>query len=542
MDKLKILIVDDEKPARALLRRTLPWDELGYEICGEARNGQQGFEMYEQLKPDVIITDIEMPVMSGLDLIRKIRETDTEQSFIVLSCYEDFSYARESIQLNVVDYIIKDLLNPKDLFLLLEGIREKLTNEWEKQIIKSSEFSAQIKEKRIITGKKLKEAILRNRSDEVEFIIKMDSKMDYYIFLVSIDDYFARDFKYEKQSNELLKNKYKEMLYSNITTENNVDGVIYTAYMGKGKAFCLVSINPIKSENLLSQKLMKIANHIRFLFSKDEKNHTLSISFGSKFNDPSNLIKQYNEAFNAMQYRMFLGKGKNISTGSVFPKITNISETFIINKVSKIRSALENEDNERVKTLINQLYMENLSGFMQYNFLKEVNGKLFYLLSTYCSRKHVSYKQLFSVNYLPTHLVDSFDTVSEVSLWFGNYFAKTILLSQNQSHYSRHIEDAINYITDNCSSSISLNDISEALNIHKVYLSRLFKEEVGMTLSKYILGERMKIAKDLINQTNLKLYEIAEKVGYTNAQHFIVSFKKNEGITPREYRKNAKSS
>ena len=109
-----ILIVDDEFPARKRIRRMI--DSMNeFEVCGEARNGQEGLRMVREMKPDILLTDIEMPVMDGLEMIRKIREEDPGQIIIILSCYESFAFAQQAIRCNVQDYLIKDMTQESQL-------------------------------------------------------------------------------------------------------------------------------------------------------------------------------------------------------------------------------------------------------------------------------------------------------------------------------------------------------------------------------------------------------------------------------------------
>ena len=110
-----VLIVDDERPARELLKMTLDWEALGFSTPLEANNGKKALEQYNMHKPDYIITDIQMPVMDGLELIEKIKEINPNQRIIILSCHESFSYAKKALKLGVMDYLIKDALNPDTL-------------------------------------------------------------------------------------------------------------------------------------------------------------------------------------------------------------------------------------------------------------------------------------------------------------------------------------------------------------------------------------------------------------------------------------------
>ena len=542
MQKISVLIVDDEKPARELLKRVINWDELGFYICGEAKNGEEAYALYKTCSPDIIITDIQMPRMTGLELIKKVREEDSEQPFVILSCYENFSYAREAIRMNVEDYLLKDLLATDDLKRLMLTIGEqkiaaKRTSE---QLVAPHNKSnqnpniEQLARTKMQSNRELKQSIMSLDTKRICEILKLDNQYKYVVFIVSIDNYYNSKDKYFEHSKELLKSKLTTIL-ENYNREIN-NNLVEFAYVGNGKYFVIVKIGDYRSENKTIQEIYNIANTMRKSFLDIEHEHTLSIGISKVFADEKQLVERYTEAYDALGYRFFLGKNKNIHYTTVLPKVTNVSEESLNNLINQIKEGLEHKDIENIIKKIREIYLENLFGFMQYNYLKEVNDRMFYLISDFCNTYQIKYQELFGVNYLPMQKVDQFDTVDEICTWFMMCFEKGLEIAQATRHYSRHIKEAIAYIESHYASGISLSEVSEVLNLHKVYLSRLFKEEVGMTISNYILNYRMDAAKKLMCQTNLKLYKIAEHVGYTNSKHFMVSFKKSEGITPKEYR------
>ncbi|PKM51362.1 MAG: hypothetical protein CVV02_07085 [Firmicutes bacterium HGW-Firmicutes-7] len=533
MANLKVLIVDDEKPARELLNRLIDWNELGFEVCGEAKNGKEAYEMYIKMKPDIIITDIQMPIMTGLELIKKIREADSEQRFIILSCYEEFSFAREAVRMNVEDYLIKDLLKKEDIIQLLLSVYVNKVQAV-KQRVKEDE-KAQIKNNEKLIG-----CIDNQDNVGISECLQLEQNINYAVLIVSIDDYYSSKMNYKEYAKEKIKNNLTSTL-ERFNDEQKQKIIQTFAYIGNGKFIVIVIITSDSSESFKLKNSFNIVNNLRAAFSTRDQQHTISISISRDFQGVDSFKERYVEANEVLKYRLFLGKEKNLNYNLSIPKLTKMSEQTLKNKIDKIIEDINNNDISKLKKEITDLYKENLSGFMQYNFLKEVNGQLFYLLSNICKQNNITYGELFGINYLPVQMVDQFDTVEEIIEWFIQNFEQAIYIISEKTRYSRRINDAILYIEENYELAISLHDISEALNIHKVYLSRIFKEETGVTISRYILNYRINIAKKLIETTNMKLYEIGEKAGFINSQHFVVCFKKIEGITPKEYRENRKN-
>ena len=157
-----VMIVDDERPSRELLKLLVDWEETGFFICCEASDGQDALNKYHIYRPDLVITDIQMPVMDGLSLIRRVRNENPEQLFVVLSCHEQFDYARSAIKLGVHDYLIKDSLLPKELLGIFEQVKKKLPKELPSifdRFSNISEYSPRIR--RIV------EHILRNYEKDI---------------------------------------------------------------------------------------------------------------------------------------------------------------------------------------------------------------------------------------------------------------------------------------------------------------------------------------------------------------------------------------
>ena len=532
MGMYKVLIVDDEKPARELIKHIIDWDGLGFEICGEAKNGREALEGYHMFEPDIIITDIQMPIMNGLDLIKEIRSFDQEQKFIVLSCHEEFSFAREAFLLNVEDYLIKDLLRGDELNHLLLSIAEN-KNEKKKKHMEDKQ------QRVVVHNKGLIEYIAKQGSKEVRNFMEIDKGCMYRMVIMGFDDYYKSNLPGKEYDQEEMKNSLICALES-FNLKENQDLIHAFAYMGSGKAIVIIQIANSMNEHIKLQSTMNILSRFRTYFSKTDQIHTMTMAISRDFNDLDGFMERYNEAYQALKYRLFLGKGKNIFYNTSIPRLTQMSEQALESKIEKIKVAVEDCDACKMKDHVKDLYRENLKGFMQYNFLKEVNGQMCYLLSDMCYRNNITYKELLGYSYLPANMLDEVDTVDEIIHWFHDCFERLIQIKIENNKYSRHIQDAMRYVIDNYDQPISLNEISEALNIHKVYLSRIFKEETGITISAYILNHKIMQAKRLIEATNMKIYEIAETTGFRNAQHFVVAFKKNTGITPKEFRDKRK--
>lgn len=177
---------------------------------------------------------------------------------------------------------------------------------------------------------------------------------------------------------------------------------------------------------------------------------------------------------------------------------------------------------------------------MQFNYLNYINSSLLDLVVRTCNRYSIAYEDIFSTSYLPIEILSTKETVEEMSGWFIEIFTKIININFNNSFknkYSKKVADSIDYINKNLfNQSLSLTDIAENINVHKVYLCRIFKEETGENVTQYILKARIDKSKEIILSTNYKLYEISDKLGFNSPQQFSILFKKVTGITPNQFR------
>lgn len=540
----KVLVVDDEKPARETISHLIKWEDTDFRIVDWAKNGKEAFKKYNLYKPDLIITDIQMPVMDGLELIKEVRKTDTEQKFIILSCHEEFQYAKEAIKMGVTDYLLKDLLTPQDLYNVLEKVKGKLNDKRYRNInnhhteITVSKFDEFEEEYRNIG---LKAIIFENLSESKrnEYINNLCLNLNGKYFVVMsliLDDYIntIRSLEYKKK--KIIKQKIQQKV---IDVLNSLyGGECY--YHKNGKFIIIAQLKDISSQLKYISDCHEITKHIRRKI-KDLGDLSITIGISKGFYKLNDINIRYKEASDVTKYRIFVGKGNNLFYNTVFSKVNNSNSEILELRLSKIKDGIENNNNVEITKQINNLYNNDIKGFMKYNYLKYVNTCLYEMIIEYCNKFDISYKALFNKEYIPLEEVERIETVHEISNWFCDVLLKVINMKASEIYkkYSRKIEDAIEYIKSCYCDNISLSDVADVLGTHKVYLSRLFKEETGENITNYIINLRIEKAKHIIISTNYKIYEISEKVGFKNSQQFSVAFKKHTGVTPLEFREGS---
>lgn len=532
----KVMIVDDEIPAREILSYIINWEDTDFRIVYSASNGKEAFEKYSEIKPDLIITDIQMPIMDGLDLIEEIQKINKSQKFLILSCYEDFTYAQRAMKMGVTDYLIKDLISPNDLYGILAKTKSDLDsiNIKNNKIKKEHKLLNFFKENKDIALRKL---IFNDISEDdcynlIENLnLNLNGKL-FVLFFIQIDNFFKyiedKEF-YTKTLSEIIKN------VSETIEDLNIGEIFYSE---NGEFTAIVQLTPTNSEANIINECYSLAQEIRRRISLIN-NMSLTISISSTFKKPFGIKKYWDEVFKLSKMKVFLGNG-TIILNNTFVKNLNLDTDTLNKRINAINIAIEKNHIENLKLELTHLYDKDIRGFMQFNYLNYINSSLLNLIMRTCSRYSIDYTDIFSISYIPIEILSTKETVEEMRSWFIEIFTKIINIKFNNSlknKYSKKVSDSIDYINKNLyNQSLSLTDIAENINVHKVYLCRIFKEETGENVTQYILKARIEKSKEIILSTNYKLYEISDKLGFNSPQQFSILFKKVTGITPNQFR------
>ncbi|SCY89702.1 response regulator [Alkaliphilus peptidifermentans] len=536
----KVLIVDDEAPARETLQYLITWEDTDFRIVDTAKNGREALEKYKIHRPELIITDIQMPIMDGLTLIKEVKKIDNTQKFIILSCHEEFRYAKEAITMGVTDYLLKDLITSQELHSVLAKVKNvlneiRLPNTLQRNITSLNDFEEKLF---TITKTSAVKSIIFNNiliEDIDEFINKFNLSLRseyFFILVILIDDFEKHYSDTAKESTEITE---KIAIYIQRILDSMGSGECI--YNEKNQFIALVPISNFDGELKYITQSHNIIARIREIKLKD-KDISFTIGVSRYFYRFKNIFNCYKEALEVTKFRVFAGKGQTLLYNSMLEKVSSQNpETIVETKLSKLEDAIKDNDT-RALEILKQLYCQDLKGFMQYNYVKHVNGKIYNMIMKICSEEGITYQYLFNQNYIPIGEIENLETVQEIYTYFANIINRLSNYKRKNAckSYSRRVRDAVEYIELNYGEAISLQTIAEYSDLHKVYLSRLFKEETGQTITSFIFKVRIEKAKEMMKSTNYKIYEIAEMVGFSNPQQFSMIFKRITGKSPAEFR------
>lgn len=529
---INVLIADDEYHIREGIHATIPWIELEIQSVGTAVNGTDAWNQINRLTPDIVILDINMPEMDGLELAQRIRNEYKDMQIIFLTGYDDFDKAKKAIKLGVTDYLLKPVAY-KELCHALEKaanhIKEKRSSQ--KYINNLKERVLEVKE--FTVDKILIELLNKQRSYHETIQILTENGINfalhtaYTVISMEIDHYQNVIQLWSIEERKLHRYAFRK------TAEEVIElfgsGVVLIEHVGK--MTLIVNSGYSAGDQRGINVIVHVAEELQKKFL--EFFHlSISIGVGDIREHPEQVPAAYQESIQALEYKAILGTKSIIYYGLIEPHAA--SEKQILNKelylLSELRIGNESVIEDTLSKVIQQLKGRSISE------AKIISTQLMIFAMRMIQEKELEEGSL--------EVRDSFsdiykaDTVSSVVEIVSNYFSSIVLFIKKQ-HYSgnpRVIEDAKQWIRDHISEDISLNKLANHLHMSPNYFSTLFKQATGETFIEFATRTRFDLAKQLLLKPEKKIYEIAEKVGYTDANYFSIAFKKSEGITPSQFR------
>lgn len=527
---LNVVIVDDEPLVRITMKSVVPWEKLGMHVRGEAENGKQCLTLLENNNIDIIVTDIKMPVIDGIELIKVAKEKYPYISIIVLSAYEEFGLVKKALINGAEDYILKSEINEESIANTLLNIKKKIESNKEK-IQFEMDLRNDVKENiDILRFNFFKELLFNNmvNDDYIErkttlYNITLNSEQLVLIIL---------EINESKPNERILENVIKNFVDELFKKEKNY----YCFVSNEMEVAILRSYYNHKSESKIYQMINEDINIIRGSIKKF-LNIDVTIGVSETFNSFKNINKKYIKTKELLNYSFHLGE-KNVFYEKDFEnKIIPINMDYINILYANFRRSVEKLDINSAKKTLSNITVE---------FNKHYSNQCYQTLEFYCklltsivdkSIELSLYNYIFKDEINPYEYVLHSKTIYNVE----NYLLCLLEDLEKSSgielktQYGETIGKVMSYILINYDKDINLNKVSEELKFNPSYLSTRFKEITQYSFNEYLNMVRINHAKKLMAERKYKFNQIANMVGYNDQRYFCKIFKKIVGITPREY-------
>ena len=542
---LKIFLAEDEVVVRETIKRMIPWEELGFELVGEAADGEMALPLLLRQQPDLLITDIKMPFMDGLTLARLAKKEIPGLKVVILSGYDDFNYAKQAIGIGVEDYLLKPITK-NALIERLSEIRSRYEHEkTQKEYYEKFQREMQAYEKN--SSRDFFEALVDGSMDMMEVYkraekLGLDIVAEAYnvlIFTMNCDEDFSgqRDeySSWEAESLELLENFFaghsSAMLFrSNIFSY----GVLLKGQretIEENTRACVDEIRKILSrQDGRREWFLAVGQSVERLSQIQKSYHTASRAFSQRYLYDENIL--YYDEMETMEHP---GGQAETEDNAYLQKVdVNALNPAILQKF--LCNGLQEETENFVKDYfyaIGQEPMESLV-FRNYVILNVRFSVISFIKGLGCDTNEMESADTEEV------LAESGKNMESAIAYAKKMISQAIeIRDQNSGNKNRSIlKTAVDFIDSHyMDEEISLNTVANVANVSSNHFSALFSQNMGQTFIEYLTTLRMNKAKELLRCTGMRSSEIAGEIGYKDAHYFSYLFKKTQGMTPSDYRK-----
>lgn len=528
-----MIIVDDEERARVGIRTLIDWQAHGITIVAEARDGQEALDILSIHPVDIMLTDIRMPQMDGLELISIVSGKYPHIKSVIMSGYDDFAYAQQAIRVGASNYLLKPSRRQEILNTILD-ITEQIQSE--KLEIKSLEHLRQgFRESLpLLKEKTLSQLVLTESPAYPQLLanLKMNNLIFpyllYSVILLRIDNFRQLHQKYLHEDTELLKYGLK-----NICEESLPETIVCIAFEHQDDIVLILNTDELLDHEELSGYIRiiqdNILSYLRF---------TVSAGIGSIDKNLQHLRRSFLEASQALNTRNYTGTGKIVEFSGEFDDEASQS-SYPLHEEQEVLKAVRNGSPEEIAgklTLFNvALQPETVSR----DQVIKSSFALFFALYKLCIENNVNVNKVFGQN-----LTELIQVLSRSSLdhIFQSLLETALLVSEHltsKKNSNKLLEAAKLYIGQNYMKDINREIVAREIYITPGYLSLLFKQQLKISFTDYLHKIRIEHACLLFKDPGMRIEDIALQSGYNDTKYFYQVFKKYKGITPNQFRSNA---
>lgn len=533
MSLYRIMLVDDEEEVRRAMIRQMDWEGLGFTVAGDAENGQDALEKLELLEPDVIMTDIRMPYMDGLTLVAKIREKYPFVKILIFSGYDDFEYAKQAIKFRVTEYILKPV-NGEELAEILKRVKDSLDEEIEQRrniniLQERYENSLPVLRELFLNDLVSRTADMADAAPKLkEYGIDILNAERWFTAVIHVENMEQTDEQELSRHQELIPISVRALVedhlrtYGRFAVFNSAEGITVIA-----------ALNGNHSETGFINQLDDICKESRRMLGIN-----ITIGVGYSCDRFQEISHSYQTAVDALGYRAIVGRGRTIYINDVEP-INRGKLQFETKEESELTTAVKFGTPEQISSMFEELAARMDDAKVHANQYQVYMLTILNCLIRLMQQYDLKMGEMFESE---EHYADIMKRVCR-----RECFAQEMIpvacrmneaLNQARDNTTRKaIVEAKAYIQENYADpELSVDMLCRYLHMSPAYFSTVFKKETGQTYVNYLTEVRLRKAEELLQETDDKTYEIAQKIGYQEQNYFSYVFKKRYGVSPTKYR------
>ncbi len=532
----KVLIIDDESIIRKGIKNIINWKQLDCEVCADASDGIEGIELIKRHLPDVIITDIRMPGMDGLSMIKQVKTIVPNSKIVILTGYRDFDYVQEAIKCGAFDFLLKPSRIEE-----LTSVLTRAVNEINDQKIRHMEFD-RIKmlfeqSLPILREKLLYDIFYGLNTNEQEIAEKMK------LFNVNIQNYvlvvMENDYDEKSSSTQYDKHLYQFGIVNSFQEIFSEKYEVLSVLLNSSRVGFIIQ-KPDRSPldiREVSEKCGYLQEVINNGFG-----FTVTIAVSSGGQSATELSEKLKECLGSLEYKSYMGDNaiipysdlnsffryEDYSTLDKYQK--QLLESIKSGNEGLVKVSIQNIARYVTTNKININYLKNF----YYTTLSLINNIRISVLAVEIDKRHEEGKDIASL----LKLIEKSESADELNSLLEEVALRIANKVNNFNNKSIKLimRKAVDYIQEHYHEQVTLNEVAENIYVSTFYISRMFKKELGKSFVDYLNEVRVEKAKELLKEIKYKTYEVAEIVGIPDPHYFSKLFKKHSGMTPSEYR------
>ncbi|MGL5676353.1 MAG: response regulator [Cellulosilyticaceae bacterium] len=529
----KIALIDDEMIVREGMKELIPWQELGLELIGTAEDGVAGYALIEEKKPDIVLLDINMPKCDGIELAKRVKEVYTHIKIVFISGYDEFDYARQAVRIGVEDYILKPITKVEIKNLLGKIVRQldHEKAEQEKVLLAQSTVEKSLG----LVQQKVMQELLMNQIQH-NMIEKKCKKVNipchcpaYGVFFVDPDERLDGGEKTKSitLTSFVVQNIVREVL------EHKKWGIAFEVEGVTGVFYTSQATEWISQQETYDQHMHVIQKAIQ-----QSVGIQVSIGVGNLVTRIQDVYQSYDEAKSVLKSRFLKGTGQIIYYQHTVYQKADVQR--LLEWEERMLEALV--DRETFCRAIQHIELEMKREKVVVEDIQQIWGHILYGVVKKLSEQNKQIILEVSGGIDMAKEIQQCKTFSQMQQFIIDLYDQyrtSIVEDINPTQI--YVDSIKSFIKENYTDpELSVKHICDHIHISASYVGQIFKKEMGKTFIQYVTAYRIEKAKELLTYTNLKTYEITEKVGYVDAHYFSVIFKKYTRVTPSEYRKRTR--
>lgn len=533
-----LLVVDDDYWMRKYLKENINWSDYNVSLAGEAEDGEDALEKLSQLSIDILILDINLPGISGIELMEIVIKRYPHIKAILISGYKEFEYARRAVSLGVLDYILKPVEEEKLISIVSGAVNE--LNTLKANALKEEKTSLIADISHELIRKKFYEELISKDNDTASImknidILQLDLDLDdrYTVVVFEIDKLYLTINSISREETYVAKTKI-------VNSSNQILSSYFTSIIIEcdgSRYAAIISVDRSGDTSEFRDALYEKCEYLRS-YVKEHFSYSITIGIGNISGGISGVRGSYENACKILDSKFYTGNDRLLTSVDYVPRSKSGSFSFkkiqeeIIEGIRKCESEGVTENLSKFKAGIKE-YVGTEQNYIKrivIHFLEEIldqTGKTVF----------TDEDSLFSDLNINS-IIYGCETVDEIFTYLESILKLLInqLLEERKNYNKKLAFDVLKLIEDRYFEDLYLDNISKKINVHPAYLCRVFKKETGEGLIHHLMKFRIEKSKQLLSNPNIKVYEVASMVGYENMKTFSRTFKTIVGVTPKEFR------